>query len=245
MEIFNSIRNVYRKITGQISLKQEQDYRTSNGYAGKIVKASAEENLAVNLELQRRVYNAEGRTKEAYVIEERAAPLLEKYKSSWNPERRNIFDGEFKLTVANYVKECFGNQATKEESKRIYRSLMDSYKEVYQKSSSNEIINLERNIKKMTQKAVEKRKSQNPLERYVESVYDVSDKAKKKVVSQLQAHQKARDIIDEESDNILEIKVLAYRLEEDSKYAEEKRKLRERQEAYRRLMSGKTLACAA
>lgn len=81
MGFINLMKNAYRKFTGQLSSEDERKYRGWSGYNGKISRASKEENLTVNLELQRRVYESE-RLKRVTINEEFNTPL-EKYVTNY------------------------------------------------------------------------------------------------------------------------------------------------------------------
>jgi len=95
MGIFSKIRNVYRAITGNISVEQEQGYKNwlsereaetgiKSTYNGKITYASKRENIDVQKRLQSLVNQAEGRnTQEIYSTLQKTsqtyAPYLAKH----------------------------------------------------------------------------------------------------------------------------------------------------------------------
>ena len=66
--IGNAIKNTYRAVTGQMSMEQEWLYRKWSGYEGKIMQASKEENLKVNIELQRRIWEDEGKLPHQQIV---------------------------------------------------------------------------------------------------------------------------------------------------------------------------------
>lgn len=242
MGIFNKIRNTYRALTGQISVEHEKAYREWSGYKGKISNASKEENLAVNAELQRRIYNAEGRCQEARIIEKKAAPILIKYENKWTPEGngRTIFDREFKINLANYVRESFSDKVGREKLKDIYNSLMESYKECYVKASGAEIVKLEDYLKRSTNKAIEERKARSETESYVKEVYDVPNETQRKICGQIKARQGVLQLMEENANiSALELKLTAKRIEGayDNSNGNNYDEIKKRREAYRSLIS--------
>ena len=160
------IRNLYRAISGRMSLAEARKYnenlnnfRVETGYKGKITKASARENLDFNKKLQLAVYNAEKKKK---VIEAR------KYKTSYLESAkqinditpiRSINDRHFKQELALYVKSYYWDVAV-EKQKQIYLNLFNLYKETYEDPVVGEIEKLEDSLSKLAKMGLERRRKE-------------------------------------------------------------------------------------
>ena len=86
MGIFDLIRNSYRKLTGQISIEQERNYRgwlANQGVKNKIQikKACTSENLAVNTALQVAVYEKDKKFVKAAELRKERREDLERYRA--------------------------------------------------------------------------------------------------------------------------------------------------------------------
>ena len=168
MGLFNAIRNAYRKVTGQLSLEQEADYRKWSSYNGKIRKASAPENLAVNTALQIAIYEKDKKFVQAAELRKSRKEDLGRYNAiayranrQYTPEKLvsiesrlqeekvefyqdgtiSLLERRFKLSLVNYVKAYYWDISL-EKQKAIYQSLYESYKEIYGTQKSAKIATL-------------------------------------------------------------------------------------------------------
>ncbi len=225
MGLFNSLKKIYNKITK---------------------KDNSEYQLAVNLELQKRVYQAEGKLEKAAQIEQ--STLIDKYKDNWNYSKpvRSIYDREFKLVVAEYVKESYGNKIKEnrvEILKAIYSSLMDSFIDFYSDKKSSEILKLEEKLKRKTIEEKEKKCFGKTFGAYVYNLYDdAPTEAKEKIIYKLEKDN--RKIVEEvyhPNTEILEAKIDINRNKDPSSFEERQK----RRAAYRELRNSGYLARAA
>ncbi|MFA4953307.1 MAG: hypothetical protein WC584_03720 [Candidatus Pacearchaeota archaeon] len=151
--MLNWIKNTYRKVIGKPTLEQEQSFRNWSGYEGKIKKASVNQNIAVNAELQARIYEAEGKGIKAREIRKEKQDYIQAYqipKSTYQEKKIEFYSDEkclsllerrFKLSLANYVKAYYWDIPA-EKQKAIYLSLYESYREIYGTQKSGKIVEL-------------------------------------------------------------------------------------------------------
>ncbi|MEK6881429.1 MAG: hypothetical protein AABY22_17530 [Nanoarchaeota archaeon] len=125
-----------------------EDYRKQTGYSEKITRADNLENLAVNIELQRRVYEAEDRMEMANGLARDYKPILNIFKNRWNEEKKSIYTGDFKRLVLEYVNVKYGHEMNKEQIREEYKKLMDRCKEKGKNASEGTMIELEEKIKR-------------------------------------------------------------------------------------------------